>query len=83
MALADNGTDDKGRVIGSQGKRPILRNVSAEEISAFRQQVQVIDMIGCQSADEIFARVEELRLVPGITDRRVNELAEWLTVAHR
>ena len=30
-----------------------------------------------------FARVEELRLVPGITDRRVNELAEWLTVAHR
>lgn len=30
-----------------------------------------------------FARVEELRLVPGITDRRFSELTEWLTVAHR
>jgi tetrahydromethanopterin S-methyltransferase subunit A len=60
LALAENGVDENGRVIGSTGKRPILRNVSASEIQAFREQVQVIDMIGCESPDEIGARIEEL-----------------------
>ncbi|HLO33653.1 MAG TPA: DUF4346 domain-containing protein [Anaerolineales bacterium] len=60
LALAENGVDDKGRVIGSAGKRPILRNVSASEIQTFREQVQVIDMIGCEDPDEISARIEEL-----------------------
>lgn len=60
LAIAKNGVDENGRVIGSTGKRPILRNVSATEIQAFREQVQVIDMIGCESPDEISARIEEL-----------------------
>ena len=60
LALARNGIDENGRVLGSTGKRPILRNVSATEIQAFREQVQVIDMIGCESPDEIGARIEEL-----------------------
>jgi tetrahydromethanopterin S-methyltransferase subunit A len=60
LALAHHGVDDHGRVIGSPGKRPMLRNVSAAEIQAFRTQVHVIDMVGCDSVDEIGARVEEL-----------------------
>lgn len=60
LALAENGIDEQGRVIGSRGKRPILRNVSAPEIEAFRQQVQVVDMIGCEDPGEIVARIEEL-----------------------
>lgn len=60
LALAENGVDENGRVIGSLGKRPVLRNVSATEIQAFREQVQVIDMIGCENPDEIGARIEEL-----------------------
>lgn len=60
LALAENGVDENGRVIGSPGKRPVLRNVSAPEIQAFREQVQMIDMIGCESADEISTRIEEL-----------------------
>ena len=60
LALAQNGIDENGRVLGSTGKRPILRNVSASEIQAFHEQVQVIDMIGCESPDEIGARIEEL-----------------------
>jgi tetrahydromethanopterin S-methyltransferase subunit A len=58
LALALHGIDNTGRVIGSQGKRPILRNVSASEITAFRAQVQVIDMIGCESSEELCAAVE-------------------------
>lgn len=60
LALAAKGVDEKGRVIDSPGKRPILRNVTAPEIEAFRVQVQVIDMIGCESVEEISARIEEL-----------------------
>lgn len=60
LALAENGVDINGGVIGSPGKRPILRNVSIPEIQAFREQVQVIDMIGCESPDEISVLIEEL-----------------------
>ncbi len=60
LALAENGVDANGRVIDSLGKRPILRNVSTEEVNAFREQVQVIDLIGCEDAAEISAKVESL-----------------------
>lgn len=60
LALAHHGVDDRGRVIGSPGKRPMLRNVSVAEIQVFRRQVHVIDMVGCDSADEISTKVEEL-----------------------
>jgi tetrahydromethanopterin S-methyltransferase subunit A len=60
LSLAQNGVDESRRVIGSPGKRPILRNVSVAEIQAFRKQIQVIDMIGYESADEVSARVEGL-----------------------
>jgi tetrahydromethanopterin S-methyltransferase subunit A len=60
LALAKNGVDENGRVIDSPGKRSILRNVSSVEVNAFRDQVQVIDMIGCESVEEISARIEEL-----------------------
>lgn len=60
LALAENGVDENGRVVGSPGKRPILRNVSIPEIEAFREQVQVIDMIGCESPAELSVRIGEL-----------------------
>ena len=60
LALAENGVDENGRVIGSTGKRPVLRNVSAVEIQAFREQVQVIDMIGRENPDEISSQIEIL-----------------------
>jgi tetrahydromethanopterin S-methyltransferase subunit A len=60
LALAANGVDENGRVIGSRGKRPVLRNVTPVEIQAFRDQVQIIDMIGCEDVDEIGARIEAL-----------------------
>jgi tetrahydromethanopterin S-methyltransferase subunit A len=60
LALAHNGIDLEGRVVGSPGKKPILRNVASMEIEAFRSQVRVIDMIGCERVEEIAACVESL-----------------------
>ena len=60
LALAAHGVDDQGRVIGSLGKRSVLRNVSPREIQAFREQVHVIDMIGCEIPDMICLQIDEL-----------------------
>lgn len=60
LALAEHGIDSHGRVAGSSGRRPVLRNVSPDEVQAFRERVQVVDMLGCLSADEISARVVDL-----------------------
>lgn len=60
LALAANGVDDRGRVIGSRGKHPVLRNVSAVEIKAFREQVQMVEMIENENPDEVAAQIEEL-----------------------
>ena len=48
------------RVIGSSGKRPILRNVTRDEVETFRRQVEVVDMIGCDDADLVVNRIKEL-----------------------
>jgi len=67
LALAQNGVDGKGRVIESPGKRPFLRNVNKAEINQFRNQVQLIDMIGCEDVDEISSQIETLSGIPTTT----------------
>lgn len=61
LALSENGVDENGRVIGSKGKRPILRNVTQAEIDAFRKQIQVIDLIGCECIECVSDKIAELR----------------------
>lgn len=58
LALARNGVDAHGRVIGSIGKRPVLRNVLTNEIDTFREQVQLIDMRGCEDIERLVITVE-------------------------
>ncbi len=60
LALAENGIDPNGRVIGSNGKRPVLRNVTREEVETFRKQMQVVDLIGCEDIDRITEMVQAL-----------------------
>jgi len=60
LALAQNGVDAQQRIVGAAGKRPVLRNVTAAEIAAFRQQITVVDLIGCEDVSEIAARVTAL-----------------------
>jgi len=60
LALSENGVDDNMKVIGSSGKRPILKNVSFSEVETFRRQVQVINIIGCEDTKKIIDKIEEL-----------------------
>jgi tetrahydromethanopterin S-methyltransferase subunit A len=45
LALARNGTDGDGRIIGALGPYPILRS-PAPNVEVFRRQVEISDMIG-------------------------------------
>ena len=53
-----NGVDERRRIRGALGKRPVLKNVSAEEIEAFVEQVELIPMIGEQNDDVISERLK-------------------------
>jgi tetrahydromethanopterin S-methyltransferase subunit A len=37
-----HGVNEKMRIIGTKGKRPLLKNIQREHVEAFRSQVQVI-----------------------------------------
>jgi len=45
LALASNGMDLSGRIIGAASPNPIV-TLSAQEVDTFRRQVQIIDLIG-------------------------------------
>ncbi len=53
LALAANGVDDRGRIIGAPGRRPVLKNVQRDLVEAFRQRVEVIDLIGESDSSQI------------------------------
>ncbi len=46
LALAASGIDERGRIVGASGRRPVLRNVPRDLVDAFRQRVEVVDLIG-------------------------------------
>lgn len=46
IALMQHGVNEKMRIIEAKGKRPLLKNIQAEHVEAFRRQVQVIAQIG-------------------------------------
>lgn len=46
VALARWGLDERSRIVGARGKRPILRNVSRDAVEHFRRTVEVVDLVG-------------------------------------
>ncbi|MBI5741376.1 MAG: DUF4346 domain-containing protein [Nitrospirae bacterium] len=60
LALWENGVDKDMRVVGSRGRRPILKNVTPSDVAAFRKQVRLKDMIGCEDTRKIAKAVKEL-----------------------
>ena len=54
LALARNGVDDKGRIIGALGPYPTLKS-PVEDVFAFRRQVEIKDMIGTTNIEKLVA----------------------------
>ncbi len=60
LALLENGVDKNMRVIGSEGRRPILKNVSSADVDKFRKQIRIEDMIGCEDTKSLVNKIGEL-----------------------
>lgn len=60
LCLHRHGVDDKMRVCKSPAPRPVLKNVSRDEVEAFRNQIRLVDMIGCVNAGRIEREIGRL-----------------------
>jgi tetrahydromethanopterin S-methyltransferase subunit A len=58
QSLFENGVDERSRIRGARGKRPVLKNVTVQEIHAFIEQVELIPMIGEERAEIIGEQVQ-------------------------
>jgi tetrahydromethanopterin S-methyltransferase subunit A len=54
LALARNGIDRGGRIIGARGPYPILKS-PAGDVRDFRRRVEIIDMIGTVDIEKLVA----------------------------
>jgi len=68
IALFENGVDEKNKIVGSPGMRPILPNTTRGEVEEFRRRIEPIDMIGCTDIAAIHAKVGELAAKAPVTD---------------
>lgn len=61
FAIYENGIDENGRIIGSNGAIPFIENISEDGIARFVRQVQLIDMNGISDIGEIGAMVDKYK----------------------
>lgn len=58
LSLYSEGMTEKNRIIGAKGKRPIVRNLNPEQVERFQSQVEIIELIGNNSMDDIIRNVK-------------------------
>ncbi len=60
LALLKNGVDKNMRIVGSDGRRPILKNVSSADVDTFRKQITMDDQMGSENTRSLVKRIKEL-----------------------
>lgn len=60
LALSEHGMDAQGKIRRAPGRQPVLRNITAPQVEAFRNRIRLIDMIGCRSTEDIVRRLQDL-----------------------
>ena len=59
LALGRNGLDERSRIHGAAGKRPVLRNISREAVEHFRRTVELLDLTGSEDLAVIQRIIQE------------------------
>lgn len=59
-SLFRNGIDERGRIVGAKGKRPVLKNVAIDQVRAFLRQVELLDLVGETSPERIANAISAL-----------------------
>jgi len=58
QSLFEHGVDAQGRIHNARGKRPVLKNITAEEIQAFLDQIALVPLLGEEREDVIVRELE-------------------------
>lgn len=53
LSLKDNGVGKDNWIIGAAGPRPVIKNITADEVEAFRKFITVIDEIGTRDISSL------------------------------
>ena len=61
LAIHNNGIDEQGRIVGSNGAIPFIENIPHNAIEHFRTQVEFIDRRGLVETGEIQAIIKEYK----------------------
>lgn len=56
-ALLDSGVTEEMRVVDAPGRRPVLANTTPDQVRQFREQVDIVDLIGCSDPETIVETV--------------------------
>lgn len=59
LKLKEHGTDAAMRIQQATSRRPVLKNLTMLDVASFRQQVEIINLVGCADADTVGATVRE------------------------
>jgi tetrahydromethanopterin S-methyltransferase subunit A len=59
FAIHENGIDENGRIIGSDGAIPFIENIPVDAINRFRQQIEIIDHRGLVDTEKIQSIIDE------------------------
>jgi tetrahydromethanopterin S-methyltransferase subunit A len=59
VAVARRGVDERQRIIGAQGRRPLLKNLGPEAVAHFREVVEVIDLLGEVEAMAVISEAKQ------------------------
>jgi tetrahydromethanopterin S-methyltransferase subunit A len=57
-SLFREGIDERGRIRGARGKRPVLKNVRPAQVASFLRHVELVDHIGEEAPHRIQAAIE-------------------------
>jgi tetrahydromethanopterin S-methyltransferase subunit A len=77
LSLVKNGLDEQGNIIGAQGKRPVIQNVSQRAVEHFRRNVEVLDMIGSEDIKAILEKTQEcIASAPGLAETFEEETSD-------
>ncbi|MFF8960035.1 hypothetical protein [Streptomyces sp. NPDC014894] len=79
LALAANGVDETGRIIGALGHEPYLRTLRPGVVAEFRRRVTMVDLRGCADETRLASVLDaQPRAAAGADPCRTAGLAEAL-----
>lgn len=57
ISLHSNGINEKNRIIGAKGKRPVVKNLNNDQVERFQSQIEIVNLIGNNSIEVISQNV--------------------------